>query len=177
MKHLSRHGLAAMLFLLGGVGIASAQPQAPMVNRPAFSPYLGLMAGGNPAFSYFGFVQPQMQLQQQFGQIQQQVMQNNLGIQQLNNNMLYGIDPNMPLTGHTATFMNYSHYYYNSPAQRRGGGGASFGGSGLGSVGAVGLGYGGYGYGNSSGNRPGAGMMGAARAAAPAAGGGNRQIR
>ena len=106
---------------------ASAQPQVPAgPSRPVFSPYLNLLNGGNPALNYFGIVQPQIQMQQQLGQIQQQV--GILG--QTTNGQL--IDPSglLPATGSVATFNNtygyFNRIYIGSGSS---GGGGSSGGS------------------------------------------------
>ncbi len=149
---MTRFGpFAAALFLLavGPVGSLLAQPQVPGggARRPTYSPYLGLLAGGgrNPAFNYFGIVQPNMQAQQQFGQLQNQIQQNAQGIQSLNNNLAYGVDQNFPLTGHAATFGNLSHYYTygrgiaagSSSGSFRGGSGMTGGGAGMGRPGGA----------------------------------------
>ena len=134
---MKRYGLfAAALFLIavGPVGSLFAQPQVPGggARRPTYSPYLGLLAGGggNPAFNYFGIVQPNMQAQQQFGALQGMIQQNAQNIQSINNNVAYGVDQNFPLTGHAATFGNLSHYYSYGRGIAAGSGGSSRGASG-----------------------------------------------
>jgi hypothetical protein len=119
---------------------------------------MNLLRGGSPALNYFGLVRPQQQFQQQFGNLQQQLSQTNNNLQSLNNNMLYGVDPTLPLTGHAATFNNTGRYFNNNPAN-----GGGFGGS----------------YGGGMGNRGGTGMgslprapgMGGGGASRPSAGG------
>lgn len=122
---------AVALLATGPVSSAVAQPQPPVgPPRPAFSPYLGLLWGGaNPAFNYAAIVQPQVQFQQQFGQLQMQMRQNYQNLQTLSNTMAYGINPNLPISGHAAVFNNTGHYFASNPAMRGGsiGGGVGMG--------------------------------------------------
>jgi hypothetical protein len=127
----------APLLLLGGVGgvapSAHAQgyvrPQTNPFPKPAVSPYLNLLRGGNPAINYYGLVRPQEDTATALLQLQQQQQQ-----QMANQALLAAGDPTLPVTGHPTRFFNYSHYFFN-----QGGGPA-------GVLGATGLG--GYGFGN-----------------------------
>lgn len=118
-------GITAVLL---SQALVQAQPQAPQgspANAPAFSPYLNLLRPtGSTALNYFGIVQPQLQFQQQFNQLQQQNQQ--FG-QQLNNIQSYDQQLQQqflfPLTGHAATFNNTGHYFNSNPVLGGGGGG------------------------------------------------------
>jgi len=161
MTRFAPFAAALVLLAVGPVGALLAQPQVPGggARRPSYSPYLGLLAGGrNPAYSYFGIVQPQMQNQQAFGQLQQQIQQNAQSIQSLNNNLAYGEDQNFPLTGHAATFGNLSHYYGRSPgasgSSGGGMGGGMSGGMSGGGMGRGGMGRGGMGMSSPGGSSP-----------------------
>ena len=75
---------AAVVLVFAGLASelprASAQPQAPGGggSGPRFSPYLGLLSGNrSPGLNYLGVVRPQQQLNQQFGQLQQQLTMQN----------------------------------------------------------------------------------------------------
>jgi hypothetical protein len=104
-------GMAGLLVLLA-TGPAEAQPLTRPINpytRPPVSPYLNLLRGGNPAINYFGIVRPELegiQMTQQLGQLNP-----------------YGPVPPvaptgvLPVTGHVATFGNFSHYYYQNLGQ------------------------------------------------------------
>jgi hypothetical protein len=103
---------AAVLLAAASAGPAAAQPRPPVAPpRPAFSPYLNLLWGGaSPAFNYYALVRPQLQIQQQAAQLQQQINATNQAIQNINT--AGGIvDPYLPATGRGATFGYYSHYY------------------------------------------------------------------
>ncbi|OWK47520.1 hypothetical protein [Fimbriiglobus ruber] len=157
---------------------ALAQPQVPGGGAGASSPfpgYLNLFRGNNPAFNYFGIVQPQMQLQQQYGQLQQQVQSNNQNIQQLGNAVTGQGDPRLALTGHPAIFNNTLGYFNSNPAFGGGSGGmgfartpfgSNFGGGGLNAGGGIprapsgGGGGGGFGGGGFSGGGFGGGYGG-----------------
>ena len=81
MKRIHPAACAAILaFTTLSASQAIAQPQVPVGpggRPPVVSPFLGLAGGGfgNPALNYFSFVQPQMQMQQQLGQLQFQQQQ------------------------------------------------------------------------------------------------------
>ena len=122
--------LAAVLVLgLAFAGTAAAQPQPPGGgtgvggNRPTFSPYLNLVAGGrgSPAINYLGIVRPQLQAQQAFGQLQQQANANAAGVQALNNGLAIGADPNSLQTGVVARFNNTNPFFSRNPITGTGG--------------------------------------------------------
>lgn len=87
----------------------SQQYASPYASRPpSVSPYINLI-GRNPVVNYFGIVRPQLEVRQ----IQ---MQQSQAIQTLGR-QLPGAESkspdvwNLPKTGHTSYFMNFSHYY------------------------------------------------------------------
>jgi hypothetical protein len=109
-------------------------------NYPAFSPYLNLNRGGDPAVNYFGIVRPQMETNRAFQQIEQGTFGADprfpVGAGGADGNPIPGMNnyyPNQAAglnTGHPATFFYYSHYYQFPSAQRGGaGGGAGAGGA------------------------------------------------
>ena len=121
MKHCQA-GLIAMLFL--GTGV-NAQPPIgsytpPQVNpNPAFSPYLNLNRGNNPAINYFGVVRPQFENQQAIQQLQQQ-FQGTQGMMPGQGGPVATED--IGPTGHRmGGFFNYSHYYplFSATGRRR----------------------------------------------------------
>lgn len=75
------------------------------LSRPAVSPYLNLARGSDPALNYFTLTRPPIDLRaQQFRQ--QQAAQ---GLQREIDQGLRASE--LPPTGHSAGYMNYSHYY------------------------------------------------------------------
>jgi hypothetical protein len=98
------------------------QPYQP--NRPFVSPYLNLARPGLGGINYYGLVRPQLDVNRQLQQLQQQqgVLATQVGAATLPE------DPTQPapvgITGHGTNFSNYGHYYYQ--------GLGSSGGSGLG---------------------------------------------
>ena len=114
--------VAAMATLAAGNSQAQGPGERPFENtyrRPAVSPYMQIQQQGlNPLQNqniYQTMVQPQIQQQQQqieqldqrrkMGQMQNQVSQ----IQR--DTSARQIDPTIRATGHSSTYMNYSHYY------------------------------------------------------------------
>ncbi len=121
--------LAAVLGLLaaGSLNVAFAQPVAPV--RPGFSGSYGGLFGYNRGNYYFGngFGNPGgFQNQAQNNMLQQQLNYTNQSIANLQNFLSNGVNSNLPITGHGATFNNLGHWYNNSPTG--GGGGGGFGG-------------------------------------------------
>lgn len=108
-------------------GPAAAQfgagpPRGPAL-PPAFSPYLNLVRGGNPAINYFGLVRPQQQL--------------SAAVQQLQHNQANQVNPFAQAaaggdvaTGNPFGFQNYRSYFQNQFTA--GGFGNQFGGAGRG---------------------------------------------
>jgi hypothetical protein len=103
-------GLASFVGLLCvGAGEGRAQPPAPGVPRPTFSPYLNLARPGtNPAINYYGLVRPEMQFRQSILNLQSSVAANqqSLGALEAEREALRG-------TGHSIQFMNYGGYFMN----------------------------------------------------------------
>jgi len=133
MKRFTLAALAALaVAALLGPGRASAQfpyqqPQdANPYKRPAFSPYLNMARGGNPAVNYYGLVRPQMATSQALQtlavgqQIQQFGQSAPGGAFQSNQGQDLGLG-GMPVTGHAATFFNYSTYFPQGTAGGQGG--------------------------------------------------------
>jgi hypothetical protein len=119
MKQLTLATLAALaLWLIPATPHAQAQPYyqrgigtytAPV--NPV-SPYINL-ANGNPAVSFFGLVQPQIQLQTGVSQLQQQVA---------TDSQTLGAMQNLPLTtGHGVQFMSFNRYFMRTPLAAPGG--------------------------------------------------------
>ncbi len=112
----------AVAGLLASAATAQAQVgqyNRPQINpRPTVSPYLGIVRG-NAAVNYFAFVRPQMEMNRQLYQLQQEVVPPPA-------NFVAPIDPLQQsqgtglITGHPVSFRNYSHYYGGG-----GGGGGS----------------------------------------------------
>ena len=85
----------------------STRPQSLQVNpltRPPVSPYLNLFRGGNPALNYYDLVRPQQEFATTLQQLQQQQA---TPVVPLAAEAVQGI----PVTGHTAVFMNFSRFY------------------------------------------------------------------
>ena len=112
---LQRHTLSiALAALLASAASAQAQIgfyNRPQVNpRPTISPYLSIFRG-NPAINYFGSVRPQIEMNRQLYQLQQEAQVPP---------MVFPVEPLQlgptgvgSTTGHPVTFQNYSHYYGN----------------------------------------------------------------
>lgn len=135
-----------MLLLVGSgqASMSTADAQAPRgrsgrssyrnrLARPVVSPYLNLNRPfGDPAVDYFTLSRPPLDLQaNQFRQ--QQNLQNLRQEVQADEQMLGGFGRQqrmLPGTGHTAGYLNYSHYYQNlqGPPQNLAGQGAGGGG-------------------------------------------------
>jgi len=81
------------------------QPATNPYARPTISPYLNLARPGSPAINYYGLVRPEQRFYAGFLQLSQQVAANQ---QQLERTGAEAMEPN---TGHSAYFMNLSHYY------------------------------------------------------------------
>jgi hypothetical protein len=127
------------------------------ITSPVYSPYLNLLRpGGTPTQNYFGLVQPEFQLRNAAGALQQQQFQSDLSL----NNLAYGVNGGfVPLvTGHDPTFLNTQGHFQNLRGSGNrgalgyggGGYGGGYGGGGYGpaAYGAgFGAGYGSAGYG------------------------------
>lgn len=113
---LQRHTLSiALAALLASAASAQAQIgvyNRPQINpRPTVSPYLSIFRG-NPAINYFGSVRPQIEMNRQLVQLQQQIQgQPNLVLPV--DPLQQGLGTSGMTTGHPVTFQNYSHYYGN----------------------------------------------------------------
>jgi hypothetical protein len=122
--------LTTCCVLLLGVGEVRSQRVPGFSQRPRISPYLFNNRTGG-ASNYFQFVRP---MQQQVRTNQLQTVENNFLQQQILGNQGFGGGPppgalpfgqqqgmlRQPILGIgqqsvSATYFNYSHYYYNSP--------------------------------------------------------------
>jgi len=86
-------------------------PQFNPYNRPALSPYLDLVRGGNPAINYYLGTLPE--IDRRFMAAQQQFMQNQIGQLQTQGAPPDQDDfvPVLPQTGHAAAFQTYGGYF------------------------------------------------------------------
>jgi hypothetical protein len=120
MKMLIR--LAAVFGALAAAATdARAQTtQPPLTGRPlggvatpAFSPYLNLARGGNPAINYYGLVRPQLNFAMSLDALQGQL----LAGQQSAEGRLPG---EMAPTGHAISFLNTGSYFLSTGGGRAG---------------------------------------------------------
>lgn len=134
--------LVAAIAVLGAADAATAQPIAPP-RRPSWSTYNniysqatmggggwggqygGLFGGGGwggtgGGFGYGGFGGQNALMQQQNLMLSQQLSSFNQNINNLQQFLATGVNPNFPTTGHAAVFNNLGHWY--------GGGGGAMGG-------------------------------------------------
>ncbi|HKB37283.1 MAG TPA: hypothetical protein VKD72_12585 [Gemmataceae bacterium] len=74
-------------------------------NPPPTSPYLNLNRGGNPAINYFNLVRPEFEFRNAYQSLQRQV--------NLNRDLVREAltEEGVPATGHSTSFLNYSHYF------------------------------------------------------------------
>ncbi|QJW98075.1 hypothetical protein [Frigoriglobus tundricola] len=116
---------AAVAAVLLGGGAVNAQPPSGFGSRPAYSPYLNLnRPGGSVTQNYYGLVRPEVQARQSVGSLQGSVAAN----QQAIGGLQAGITapPELPVTGHQATFLNYRSYFLSGGVAGTGAGGTSF---------------------------------------------------
>lgn len=105
----------AALVLVPGVANAQLGPYVPpMTNnpyqRPTISPYLNMVRpGGNPALNYYGLVRPQMQSARTMQVFQQELTTVANGVFPAAQQS--GPQGNLPITGHSVSFYNYSTYF------------------------------------------------------------------
>ena len=130
----------ATVLLLAAPLVAQPQPRA-TPTRPVFSPYLNLLGGtGNPGLNYYGIVRPQMQLQQQFNQLQQQTNQQFAALGQSADAQL---DPLMsgaylpPTGGTVSVFGSTAGYFGRIPTGNMVSGTSRFGSGGGGGLGGL----------------------------------------
>jgi hypothetical protein len=105
--------LIATGLLLTLANVSFAQPPVVPQSPPAVSPWINLTRpGGSPVQNYYGQVRPQFQAYNAFQNQAQFDAYTQMAIneqQQINQQLAQGP---LPLTtGHTATYMNYGHYY------------------------------------------------------------------
>jgi hypothetical protein len=81
-----------------------ARPAISPGSRPTVSPYLNIVRQGNPALNYYNLVRPEFEFRNAYQGLQQQVTRQTTAIDQMDASLL-------PATGHSTSFMNYSHYF------------------------------------------------------------------
>jgi hypothetical protein len=111
---MQRRAIIALTLGAAVVSAAPAQAQIgvynrPVVNpRPTVSPYLNIFRGGSGAINYYGVVRPQLEMNRQLYQLQQEVQQTTPGV-------VFPMDPQaqgvVSTTGHPVSFQNYAHFY------------------------------------------------------------------
>jgi len=70
------------------------------------SPYLNLnRAGSSPAINYFNLVRPEFEFRNAYQSLQGQVNQNRELVRETI------VEGGLPVTGHSTSFLNYSHFY------------------------------------------------------------------
>jgi hypothetical protein len=82
----------------------AGRPGVGPVARPAVSPYLNLLRGGNPAINYYGLVRPQIAAGKALQELGENV------------NSLEGAVTQPLQTGHTSSFMTQSRYFMTNGA-------------------------------------------------------------
>jgi hypothetical protein len=100
--------------LAGGLVMPPARAQNPYANPvgpggyrpPTYSPYLNLLRPGNPAANYYGLVRPQVTFANAIQGLQREITATAAQVAAGDQT-----DPGLPTTGHTTSFLNYSHYF------------------------------------------------------------------
>ncbi|HWG45122.1 MAG TPA: hypothetical protein VN688_20295 [Gemmataceae bacterium] len=122
------------LLMVGGLVVFGAaqtvhaqymQPQVSPYGNTATTPYINLLQRNvNPAIQYQGIVQPQLQAQTRFGQLQNEITTN----RQMYPTIAPPRNSGVADTGYApARFMQYQQYYFTLPTGR--GAGNPYGGS------------------------------------------------
>jgi hypothetical protein len=115
MKRMILAAVAALV-LAPGVSHAQLGPYVqPMgtnpYQRPTISPYLNMIRPGtNPALNYYGLVRPQMQAMRSM-QVFQQDLNTVANMVVFPEAQQTGPQTNLPITGHSVSFYNYSTYF------------------------------------------------------------------
>lgn len=111
MKHAYATWLAALGLAACYAGPAQAQqlprPQQNQFQRPAVSPYLNLARPGNPGVNYYGLVRPQVDFNQQL----QYLQQNQLGANNLVDELAAQDGYGYSFTGRSTAFGNLGRYF------------------------------------------------------------------
>jgi hypothetical protein len=108
---MGRSLASACGLLLLGACLARAQgpyvrPQTSPVARPALSPYLNLLRGGNPAINYYGLVRPQQEFGSAIQEIQNEMNAPHPLTTAANNTAT------LPITGHPTRFFSHQSYFF-----------------------------------------------------------------
>src|SRR5262249_44181189 len=111
MRSLAMQGgtsLALLLFCLtqGAQAQVQVTPYRPGAGtgRAPVSPYLQLTRPGNPALNYYNLVRPEFEFRNDYQSLKQQVNRQEANLDQVTEQVI-------PTTGHTTSFLNYSHFY------------------------------------------------------------------
>src|SRR5262245_57786985 len=114
MKRFRTPAAAIAVWLLSAVAAQAQGPVYTPPSRPSFSPYLNLLRGdSSTTLNYFGLVRPEQQIRRNQAALAQEIRQTNQSL----DDTIKGADPNLPATGHAASFNNTMGYF--------GGGGGS----------------------------------------------------
>ena len=81
------------------------RPQTSPYNRQPVSSYLNIARGGSAAVNYYGITRFAQGYDATFQQIERQEADDQALMQQTRERA------SLPVTGHSSSFMNYSHYY------------------------------------------------------------------
>lgn len=109
--------LAAAAWIVTGGDIRAQSPGGYAPSSPTLSPWLNLyQQNKGPLDSYHSFVRPEMELRATIAQ--QRAINRTFGadIRELRSDALRPDQSKMHATGSNATFMQYSHYYFQNPS-------------------------------------------------------------
>ena len=111
MCGISSIGVIGLTFMFIEAGnLYAQQPPARPIGRPpagpVVSPYLNLVRrSGSPAINYYGIVRPQQQFYREVQRLEADLSTQRSEVRALEE------ESGLPVTGHAAHFMNYSHFY------------------------------------------------------------------
>lgn len=119
-----RRALAALTPALVGLVVVSAPvlaqgPGPSPPRRPALSPYLNLLRGGNSAVNYYGLVRPQNEFRAANNQLQNSVNRLQSEIDQTQALQQSGISQ-LQATGHKSGFNTHRAYFFTNASGRMG---------------------------------------------------------
>lgn len=87
-------------------------PLTPYPSRPAFSPYLNLLRGGDPNFNYQGLVRPQMEFRSGIQSLNQQSQLTQQAVSNVQGEL------GLPATGHPTQFLSTGGYFLSKSGGR-----------------------------------------------------------
>jgi hypothetical protein len=111
MRCVSRNaGLASLLVTVWLAAPAPAQtgytrPPTVPYTRPTTSPYLNIQRPGNRALNYYNLTRPEFEFRNAYQGLQRQVTQQATTLREV------AAEDTLPATGHTTSYLNFSHYY------------------------------------------------------------------